>query len=481
MFAQALTYRAKDPAEKLAWMKALDEAMLDLFTPEEVEAKRLAEIELRPMLLTQNSLQFERRNLLMSNLSKAGLIGKIKGPKTVKSGYLNFQRSQFEEQQFYASMMHQEQAEAERWKKYYCMLRDDATLIYGQSTKEMKGRPKGVISLAHVSVQLMYDEIQKTGKMVFSIVTPLRSFVLCAPHQVALEEWLNSFVRVCKPSTDAGGRRASLVRTLGELTKLHVSDLDLMSLLNSGSGVALYTEFIEAEKEKLDPNILQTWSCWQSMQDFKEIADLGEDADVLQAKAKEIVDMYLVPGAPAPLPEEIMGDSTAEVIEAVAKGELPEFNVVNAKCMKYLHSTTFEAVRATEAFKTLASSMAETEPTDAEKGIIDPTKDRLLIFTPQESDEGKSPEESGSKRVKMVGDKMYVTLKTDKENIIGRERKTCQVMQQLSSFENGSCDGVVHSLITRLAHASSGRARYRQQGLPPGSLSVDVLLSMLDP
>ena len=37
-------------------------------------------------------------------------------------------------------------------------------------------------------MRLRSDEMERDGKLVFEIVTPLRAHVLCAPNKVALEE-----------------------------------------------------------------------------------------------------------------------------------------------------------------------------------------------------------------------------------------------------------------------------------------------------
>ena len=70
--------------------------------------------------------------------------------------------------------------------RYYCLLREDATLVYGRSTAELRDAPKGVIALTHVTIELHEDEMAASGRLVFTLGTPLRSFVLCAPHQVCL-------------------------------------------------------------------------------------------------------------------------------------------------------------------------------------------------------------------------------------------------------------------------------------------------------
>ena len=153
-----MVLRASSPEAKAEWMEAFREAMSDLFSREEIEHKRIAEMERRPMMLKSESLQFERRQIILQNLEV--IIGmpdafEKKGPRTVKQGYLKFERAQYAEQQFFASLMPDAAVEGDRWKKYYCALREDATLVYALDSKTIKEAPKGVISLAHLSVHLL--------------------------------------------------------------------------------------------------------------------------------------------------------------------------------------------------------------------------------------------------------------------------------------------------------------------------------------
>ena len=80
-----MVLRASSPEAKAEWMEAFREAMSDLFSREEIEHKRIAEMELRPMMLKSESLQFERRQIILQNLEV--IIGmpdafEKKGPRT---------------------------------------------------------------------------------------------------------------------------------------------------------------------------------------------------------------------------------------------------------------------------------------------------------------------------------------------------------------------------------------------------------------
>ena len=104
-------------------------------------------------------------------------------------------RAEYEDEQFYGKLLEDATTSEPRFAKAYCVLRSDQTLVYGSSEKEAKANPEGVVSLNHLHVVLDADAIEKSGDMVFSLVTPLRTFVVRAAHQVALEEWLKAIIR----------------------------------------------------------------------------------------------------------------------------------------------------------------------------------------------------------------------------------------------------------------------------------------------
>ncbi len=425
-----MVLRASSPEAKAEWMEAFREAMSDLFSREEIEHKRIAEMELRPMMLKSESLQFERRQIILQNLEV--IIGmpdafEKKGPRTVKQGYLKFERAQYAEQQFFASLMPDAVAEGERWKKYYCALREDATLVYALDSKTIKEAPKGVISLAHLSVHLHMEEIERTGKLNFSLSTPLRSFVLNAPHQVALEEWLKAFVRVVE-QVGAKDRKMSMMRTLGELNKMH-TDIDLVSLLESDPGLSLYSDFMEKglAADSADVDAARLWACWQDIREFKELADSDDagDESALEAKGRMILATYLDDAAPQKLPSDC-DEVKKDVAEQVTNGEKVEINLLHIKVAKCLHKKTFNALRQTAEFKELMASMAAAAESE---GKLNPEAERLLIFMPQEGEGGAAfdIDATNSKRYKRVGSRIYCTLKGNEENVIGRDKK-CQVM-----------------------------------------------------
>ena len=72
------------------------------------------------------------------------------------------------------------------------------------------------MSLNHLHVVLDADAIEKSGDMVFSLVTPLRTFVVRAAHQVALEEWLKAIIRSTGEAGRQGQHAASPQRAPGD-------------------------------------------------------------------------------------------------------------------------------------------------------------------------------------------------------------------------------------------------------------------------
>ena len=89
-----LFLRCASPDERAAWAAALGDAARELYAPDELEAKREAERALLPLLLRQNALQFQRRNLLRANLAVAGKVTAAR-VRRVKQGYLRFERAKY--------------------------------------------------------------------------------------------------------------------------------------------------------------------------------------------------------------------------------------------------------------------------------------------------------------------------------------------------------------------------------------------------
>ena len=182
---RTMTLYASNLDDQKAWLAAVKDAMGEAFSADEVKAKEGAQAAMRPLLLDQATIQFKRMNVILSNLRAAGFVAEQDKVKSKKKGYLEFQRVEFEDEQFYADLLTDEKPEEAQFSKMYCVLRSDQTIVYGATEHEAKSDPEGIISLNHLHVVLDTDTIEKTGKMVFSLVTPLRTFVMKAAHQVA--------------------------------------------------------------------------------------------------------------------------------------------------------------------------------------------------------------------------------------------------------------------------------------------------------
>ena len=103
----------------------------------------------------------------------------------------------------------------------------------GRPRKKLKPTRKASFLLNHLHVVLDADAIEKSGDMVFSLVTPLRTFVVRAAHQVALEEWLKAIIRSTAKLDDKG----NTLQALNELQEMDATEgVDLASLIDDDSG-----------------------------------------------------------------------------------------------------------------------------------------------------------------------------------------------------------------------------------------------------
>ena len=180
-----MTLYAPDLEAQRAWVAALRKAGEQVYDAEELKAKATALQEMAPLLLDQAQRQFKRMHQILASLKCTGYVVQEERVKSLKKGYLEFQRAEYEDEQFYGKLLEDSSTSEPRFAKAYCVLRSDQTLVYGSSEKEAKANPEGVVSLNHLHVVLDADAIEKSGDMVFSLVTPLRTFVVRAAHQVA--------------------------------------------------------------------------------------------------------------------------------------------------------------------------------------------------------------------------------------------------------------------------------------------------------
>jgi len=163
---KTVSYKTTTTAEKNGWLNAMNDAMNEAFSESELESKKLSEVrvavfpscarrcvapfsvectraqtnekqnqqthasspspallfppsqvELRPVMLEQAALQFARCKQIVANLQTSGFLP-VEKVHTLKKGYLKFQRAQYEEQEFYASLSPDYKVTTKQFKKY---------------------------------------------------------------------------------------------------------------------------------------------------------------------------------------------------------------------------------------------------------------------------------------------------------------------------------------------------------------------------
>ncbi len=427
-----LFLRCASPDERVSWAAALGDAARELYAPDELEAKREAERALLPLLLRQNALQFQRRNLLRANLAVAGKVTAAR-VRRVKQGYLRFERAKYVAQRSEraaataadaagededadregardededdegggggdgdaaAAASPEDDADAwrkpteRRWKRYYCALREDATLAYAHDGAALRrGDARGVVALTHARVVLRDREIARDGKLVFELVTPLRRHVLCAPSKAALEDWLGALARVLATHTDARETVDASARAraaLARLEEMRVADVDLPALLDAPEGRELYERYMDAREAATggaralaggpggddEDDVRAAWSCWLSIAEWRELDEAGEFARAAERRdgARAIAAAFLDDDAPTPLPDAIDERAKERVSARLRRGAPPDFDGLQFQCAKFLHRRTFAALRASPDFEPVACAL--TQP-DAEREVFE--------------------------------------------------------------------------------------------------------------
>ena len=215
-------------------------------------------------------------------------------------------RAEYEDEQFYGKLLEDSTTSEPRFAKAYCVLRSDQTLVYGSSEKEAKANPEGVVSLNHLHVVLDADAIEKSGDMVFSLVTPLRTFVVRAAHQVALEEWLKAIIRSTAKLDDKG----NTLQALNELQEMDATEgVDLASLIDDDSGLDAFERFVSSLEDKKTKDV---FACWRLCREHKDASEFDplEFADtsvLVKQLEKRLVEDFLEDGGR--LPSEIAVDA----------------------------------------------------------------------------------------------------------------------------------------------------------------------------
>lgn len=374
---RTMTLYAANLDEQKKWLAAINESIKEAYSADEVKAKETAQAAMRPLLLDQATIQFKRMNVILSNLRAAGFVAEQDKVKSKKKGYLEFQRVEFEDEQFYADLLTDEKPEEAQFSKMYCVLRSDQTIVYGATEHEAKSDPEGIISLNHLHVVLDTDTIEKTGKMVFSLVTPLRTFVMKAAHQVALEEWLRAIIKVTAKLDDKGNTLAAL----NELSAIEaVADVDLPMVLDDDAGIEAYEHWVE-ESTADQPGIQTIFACWKLAKEYKDAHEYEDDGphhqDHMKKLENQMISKYLNGDG---LPEDISKEVQDEFKKAVSDGQPPPMGALRAACLAKLHEKTYGSFKETDAYKGYVDEVkgggqAEPIPMDAR---------RLLIYTPND-------------------------------------------------------------------------------------------------
>jgi len=428
---RTMTLYAGNIKEQKAWIAAVNDALKEAYTADEITKKEASQAAMRPLLLDQAQIQFKRMNVILSNLRAAGFVAEQEKIKSKKKGYLEFQRVEYEDEQFYADLLTDEKPEEAQFSKMYCVLRSDQTIVYGATEHEAKSDPEGIISLNHLHVVLDTDTIEKTGKMIFSLVTPLRTFVMKAAHQVALEEWLRAIIKVTAKLDDQGNTLAAL----NELSAIEsVTDVDLHMVLDDDAGIEAYEHYIE-EAAADKPGIQTIFNCWKLAKEYKDAHEYEDDGpghqDHMKKLEQQMISKYL--GGDG-LPEDVSKEPQEDFKKAVSDGQPPPMGALRAVCLTKLMEKTYEGFKETAAYKAYVDEAkgggsAEPIPQDAQ---------RLLIYTPNDPSALKKRLQKmthAKTKLKSVGKKddgekiyeAWTFLKSkegkDKSTTIGRDHK----------------------------------------------------------
>ena len=83
---RTMTLYADTLEAKTGWVRALTEAGHEAFSDDEYAKKDAAFAEMRAPLLQQATIQFERMNVILSNLRAAGFVAEAERVKSKKKG-----------------------------------------------------------------------------------------------------------------------------------------------------------------------------------------------------------------------------------------------------------------------------------------------------------------------------------------------------------------------------------------------------------
>lgn len=198
-----LIFSGESDAQVEAWLKVIQTLLSLKFTPEELEGKTKAAEHLEPFVEQQRRVESEQYNALMKTLQSTGLFWRSRGSqKSLKEGYMKVR----------------EEDAGKTWRKYYFRLYKDHLSYF---RLDDKSTPTAVIALNFI-VQINPQSSEARNRT-FKIVTPLRSYLLKAKHDVSMKDWINALnaTKAGKPieplSADPSAEESGLVASLTDV------------------------------------------------------------------------------------------------------------------------------------------------------------------------------------------------------------------------------------------------------------------------
>lgn len=377
---RTLNMYADSLEEQKSWMSAIAHVIRENFSNEELSLKNMAAMRLGPLILRQEFTEFTRLKSIFAHMASAGML-EVPQVLLYKKGFLLFQRPEFEDEQFYAALLPDSKPKESEWTKMFCMLRSDKTLTYAKSEKEANVHPEGVISLAHLQVELNRQQIEESGKMIFSLVTPMRTFVICAPHQVALEEWLRSIVKLTTGMEGEGNANA-ILHELSSLNMKNPVETDLHSILNCDLGIAAYEKFLS--KYARNVKVLEVFKCWKLTKEYEEIdkfdCNSAQHQGQRQLLIASIADGYL--RDKSILPASICIDLRDEALRSICHSNAPMLLDLQAACFKYLCDVTHEDFLESQSYHRLVTQLTDAEE-ETRKSVIHGAR-RVILHAPRD-------------------------------------------------------------------------------------------------
>ena len=99
-----LKLMAKTSDDQKEWTSLLNAIVESIFEGEELARKAQAQDDLRPLALEQQCVEFMRLNKIVENMVSSGFFDDA-DVMSHKKGYLKFQRPEYEDEKFYATLI----------------------------------------------------------------------------------------------------------------------------------------------------------------------------------------------------------------------------------------------------------------------------------------------------------------------------------------------------------------------------------------